>query len=246
MRQFGLIGFPLSHSFSKKYFTEKFKNENISDCNYELYPIENAANFVSLFEKNENLEGLNVTIPHKQAVIPFLNKLDNASAAKIGAVNVIKKEKDGTLTGYNSDYYGFKKSIEQFLNGNKVSNALILGKGGAALAVQTALIDLGINYKYVSRTKQENCLTYQDLTEEIIKKNTLIINASPIGTYPNVNDAPNIPYEFITSDHYLYDLVYNPETTQFMKNGLLKNAKVENGLQMLILQAEKAWEIWNS
>lgn len=243
---FGLIGFPLSHSFSKKYFTEKFEKEQIQNCSYELYPIEKAENFLEIFKSNKNLFGLNVTIPHKQAVIPFLDKLDPASAGRIGAVNVIKKEKDGTLTGYNSDYYGFKKSLEEFLNHTSPQNALILGTGGAGKAVETALTDLSIQFTYVSRTAKNNSLCYEDLTEELIHKNTLIINASPVGTYPNTKDSPNIPYQYLTSNHFLYDLVYNPETTEFMKKGQEYGAKTTNGLQMLILQAEKAWEIWNN
>jgi shikimate dehydrogenase len=246
MRHFGLIGFPLSHSFSKKYFTEKFSNEGINDCSYELYPIEKAADFVDIFKNDAAMVGLNVTIPHKQAVIPFLNSLDPQSAGKIGAVNVIKKEKDGSLTGYNSDYYGFKLSLQSFLDENHgVSKALILGKGGAALAVQTALEDMGIAHTYVSRTQQDGCFTYEQLGSSHLSEYKLIINASPIGTYPNVELAPAIPYEYVTENHFLYDLVYNPETTQFMQEGLKKKAKVINGLQMLKLQAEKAWEIWN-
>lgn len=248
MKQFGLIGYPLSHSFSKKYFSEKFVREGIKDSSYELYPIEEAKDFLELFKVHPHLQGLNVTIPHKQAVIPFLDKLDPASAARIGAVNVIKKEKDGTLIGYNSDYYGFKNSLIQFL-GNKIGgikDALILGKGGAALAVQAALTDLNIAYTYVSRNPTASDLSYENLDTNIMDKHRLVINTTPLGMHPNTQECAPIPYSMLTKSHFVYDLVYNPELTQFMKLAIQEGAQAKNGLDMLILQAEKAWEIWNA
>lgn len=248
MKQFGLIGFPLSHSFSKKYFTEKFAKENLHDCSYELYPMQDAKDFLELFKAYPQLQGLNVTIPHKQAVIPFLDKLDPASAARIGAVNVIKREKDGSLIGYNSDYYGFKSSLVEFL-GDKIDHikdALILGKGGAALAVQAALTDLDIAYTYVSRNPLASDLSYEALDAGVMSKHRLVINTTPLGMHPNVEECAPIPYEMLSKDHFVYDLVYNPELTQFMKLAIQAGAQAKNGLDMLILQAEKAWEIWNS
>ncbi len=247
MRHFGLIGFPLSHSFSKKYFSEKFANEGIKECQYELYPIEDAGSFLELFAHDQELLGLNVTIPHKQAVIPFLDRLDPLSAARIGAVNVIKREKDGSLSGYNSDYYGFKNALVKFLGVNihEVESALILGKGGAALAVQAALTDLNIKFTYVSRTKQGDGYTYDELNAQIITEHKLIVNTTPLGMYPQLEQCANIPYQYLGSSHFVYDLVYNPEITQFMKNAQNAGANTSNGLEMLILQAEKAWEIWN-
>ena len=243
---FGLIGFPLTHSFSKKYFTEKFQKEQILDHAYELFEIKTAEEILDILEKNPNIQGLNVTIPHKQAVIPLLDSMDEA-AAKIGAVNVIKIMPDGSKRGYNSDYFGFKQSLISWPTfGNGELKALILGNGGAAKAVRVALQDLGIEYTTVSRTKAENQLGYEDLNEAIIKSNRLIINTSPIGMHPNIADCPAIPYQFLDHTHLLYDLVYNPLQTEFMRRGLAQNAAVMNGLPMLHLQAEKAWEIWNN
>jgi shikimate dehydrogenase len=252
MNIYGLIGFPLTHSFSKKYFTEKFQKEGITHSEYQLFEMENVTQELpSLIEKTQGLKGLNVTIPHKKNVIPFMKRLDN-SAKNVGAVNVIKIDKNGDLVGYNSDYYGFKKSLENFLT-TPITQALILGTGGASLAVKAALDTMGIEYVFVSRNPdnapenlQESCIAYTDLSEETMEAYSLIINTTPVGTYPKVNDAPAIPYQFLTEAHYLYDLVYNPEITQFMQNGLAKGAKVKNGLEMLQLQAEEAWQIWNN
>jgi shikimate dehydrogenase len=245
MKQFGLIGYPLSHSFSKKYFSEKFAKESIADAHYELYELASLEGFRKWMENVADLKGLNVTIPYKQEVIPFLDQL-NDKAKAIGAVNVIKKEKDGTYTGYNSDYYGFKMSLENFLNGTKISKALVLGTGGASKAVVVALQDMGIAPQYVSRVASNTAITYEDVTADILAAHTLIINTSPVGMYPHLGQCPALAYEQLSSRHYLYDLVYNPAETLFMKKGLDKGAKVKNGLDMLILQAEKAWEIWNS
>jgi shikimate dehydrogenase len=245
MKQFGLIGYPLSHSFSKKYFSEKFAHESIVDAQYELYELRSLEHFKQWMEDFVDLQGLNVTIPYKQEVIPFLDGLEDKAKA-IGAVNVIKKEKNGTFIGYNSDYYGFKRSLQLFLGTTKPQKALVLGTGGASKAVVVALKDMGIEYQYVSRTAGNGILTYDALSKEIIQLHSLIINTSPVGMYPHVEECPALPYEYINASHFLYDLVYNPAETLFMKKGLSNGAKTKNGLDMLILQAEKAWEIWNN
>jgi len=244
MKTYGLIGFRLSHSFSKKYFTEKFIKEGIKDCVYENFQLDTIKEFTALVNTDANLKGFNVTIPYKEEIIPFLHELDSA-AKEIGAVNVIKVEDDGRLIGYNSDYYGFKDTLEEFISSGKHHKALVLGTGGAAKAVVTALKHLKIPYQYVSRKNGPGILSYDELNEQTIKEHTIIVNTSPLGMYPDIDSYPNIPYEFLTSDHYLYDLVYNPEETVFMKKGAEKGAHVLNGLPMLIGQAEKAWEIWN-
>lgn len=243
MKQYGLIGYPLSHSFSKGYFSEKFSKEKITDSNYEIYPIETIQHFEALCQSHPDFIGLNVTIPYKEQVIPFLDALDE-EAKSIGAVNTIKFE-NGKKIGYNSDCYGFERSIKPFLQTHH-KEALILGTGGASKAVEYVLKKLGIQFQYVSRAKSERAISYNDLNEEIIQKSTIIINTSPVGMYPNVTAAPPIPYEFIGEKHLLYDLVYNPEETLFLKNGKTKGAQVKNGLEMLYLQAERSWEIWNS
>jgi shikimate dehydrogenase len=246
-RLFGLIGFPLTHSFSKKYFSEKFLKEGISDASYELFEMEAAAGFPALFAEYPNLGGINVTIPHKKAVIPLLNKLDQ-SASRVGAVNVIRKERDGQLTGFNSDYIGFLRSLQSWAGEEIVgAKALVLGTGGAASAIKVALEDLKIEFLQVSRSSGNGVITYRDLKNEpaIIEQRRLIINTTPLGTYPDIGKCPEIDYERIGSGHLLYDLVYNPAETLFMKKGQEHGAKVKNGHDMLVLQAERAWEIWN-
>jgi shikimate dehydrogenase len=252
MRVFGLIGYPLGHSFSKKFFTEKFAREHIADAAYELFPLETIALFPELLTSQPNLRGLNVTIPYKEQVIPHLTRLDPA-AQRIGAVNVIKISADGSTTGYNSDYFGFKSTLEGFLRncyGAEGKNlrklkALILGTGGASKAVKIALEDLGIEYAYVSRRGGEEVYSYDDLTERILSRHELIINTTPLGMYPEVDVFPPLPYEWLTADHLLYDLVYNPEQTVFLQKGAAQQAKTFGGLPMLHAQAEKSWEIWN-
>jgi shikimate dehydrogenase len=245
MKRYGLIGFPLTHSFSQRYFTEKFTREGISDSRYDLFELPDITALPELL-KLPDLRGLNVTIPHKQAVLPYVDRLD-ASAEKIGAVNVIKFESDGSLTGYNSDYYGFRQSLTNWLNLlQRIPNdiqALVLGTGGASKAVTVALADLGITYKFVSRTKTDSTLTYDDLPT-VLGDYHLIINGSPVGTYPRIDEAPALPYHLLTRHHLLYDLVYNPAETTFMRLGHERGAATHNGLRMLELQAEKAWEIW--
>jgi shikimate dehydrogenase len=244
MRRFGLIGYPLSHSFSKKYFTEKFRQMGISDSyQYDLFEIPDIHSLPKIIEETEGLTGLNVTIPHKLNVIPFLSEIDPA-AKKIGAVNVIKVSEDKKLKGYNSDYYGFKRSLQEFIENAEGLKALVLGNGGAAKAVLVALDDLNIPYKLVSRNPSGNAISYAE-ANGLLKEYKLIINCTPLGTYPNVYSSPEIDYEKLTSDHYLYDLVYNPEVTQFMAKGKTMGAKAISGYNMLVYQAEKSWEIWN-
>lgn len=245
MNRYGLIGYPLTHSFSQRYFTEKFAREGITDCRYDLFELPDVAALPALLT-TPGLRGLNVTIPHKQAVLPYLDRLDE-SAAKVGAVNVIKIGPDGSRTGYNSDYYGFKQSLLDWLaalgRGLGGLRALVLGTGGASRAVVAALTDLSIDYRYVSRTAADNNLTYDDLPA-VLSDYPLIINCSPVGTYPRTDEAPALPYPLITNQHLLYDLVYNPADTRFMQLGRERGAAVLNGYRMLVLQAEKAWAIW--
>lgn len=242
MRNFGLIGFPLSHSFSKGYFAAKFEKDGITDAVYDTYPIPSIDEFPKLTQQIEGLVGLNVTIPYKEQVIPFLDELHPAAAA-MGAVNTILF-KNGKSKGFNTDVFGFQKSLEPLLEAHH-THALVLGTGGASKAVVYALNELGIQWKYVSRKGSENILSYKDLTPEIIAQYNLIINTSPVGMYPHVNECPELPYEAIGSQHLLYDLVYNPAETLFLTKGKAQGAAIKNGLEMLHLQAERAWEIWN-
>jgi shikimate dehydrogenase len=244
MHKLGLLGKNISYSFSKEYFKNKFINEKIDNISYNNFDIEDINLFPSIINETEGLKGMNVTIPYKEAVIPFLDKL-NKKAKAIGAVNTIKITKKGKLIGYNTDCYGFKKSIAPYLNENHKS-ALILGTGGASKAVIYSLKKLGIKCHYVSRNASKKVsYTYSELNEDIIKQHLIIVNCSPVGTFPNINDCPNIPYSGITNNHVLYDLIYNPSQTKFLKLGKEKKATTINGLNMLKLQAEKAWSIWD-
>ncbi len=246
MRQFGLIGYPLGHSFSKNYFSKKFETEQLMDCHYELFPIQSVRLLQGILEQHPNLCGLNVTIPHKERVLDFLDDVDDAAAA-IGAVNVIKITQ-GRTVGYNSDVYGFEQSLLRFIPITRLSTmkALILGTGGASLAVQYVLKQLNISFQVVTRKKeQQERLIYEEITPLLLNEYRLILNTTPLGMYPNLTEAPMLPYESLDENHYLFDLVYNPEETLFMKLGKERGAKVKNGLEMLHLQAEKAWEIWN-
>lgn len=242
MRQFGLIGYPLSHSFSQKFFTEKFLKENIVNAQYDNFPIASIESFDALWKEHPSLEGLNVTIPYKKEVIAFLQHSSPVVQA-IKACNCIRKF-NNELYGYNTDVIGFEKSLLPFLKAHH-THALILGTGGASAAVQWVLQKLNIQYQVVSRKGNAN-LTYDQLSASVIESHTLIINTSPLGMFPNVNEAPPIAYEAITAQHHLYDLVYNPIETLFMKNGLAKGATVQNGLDMLHIQAEESWIIWNA
>ena len=240
---FGLVGRDISYSFSRAYFSEKFKNENMPHT-YENFDLQDISEIKYVLESSKNLKGLNVTIPYKEDIIPYLDKL-NKKASSIGAVNTIKISKKGKLIGYNTDYYGFKKSIKPHLEQHHKS-ALILGTGGASKAIAYALKKMGIIYHYVSRTHKKGVdYTYTELTEDLIEKHKIIINCTPLGTFPDVNICPNIPYDGISKDHILYDLIYNPEVTKFLEIGSLQGATTINGLDMLILQAEKSWDIWN-
>ncbi|MES2794979.1 MAG: shikimate dehydrogenase [Bacteroidota bacterium] len=246
--QFGLIGRTLSHSFSKGYFTEKFEKLGLSESHeYHLFELEKIKEFPDLVKKlGLELKGLNVTIPYKQEIMPFLDEIDEA-AQKIGAVNTIKVLPKLKLKGYNSDYWGFRWTLETWPEFREIQpqKALVLGKGGAAKAVVVALNDLGIEVQYVSRKKEIGTLTYEELTQEVIDNYQLIINTTPLGMYPNVDSFPEIPYHLLSSKHLLYDLVYNPAETLFLKKGKENGIKsTHSGLAMLHGQAEKAWEIW--
>lgn len=244
MHKLGLLGKNISYSFSKAYFKKKFEAEQIDDVSYENFDIDDIEAFPALIKNTKGIKGMNVTIPYKEAVIPFLDKL-NIKAQEIGAVNTIKITKNNKLVGYNTDCYGFKKSLKPFLKPHH-KNALILGTGGASKAVAYSLKSLDINFLYVSRQAKKGVdLTYGSLTNEIIKQHQLIINCTPLGTFPNIDNCPDIPYEAITKDHILYDLIYNPEETKFLKLGKHQQATTINGLNMLKFQAEKAWRIWN-
>lgn len=243
MRQFGLIGYPLSHSFSKKYFTGKFEEWKLADHNYELFSIEDIDMFPALIKTWPSLVGLNVTIPYKQLVIPYLDRLDDA-AKDIGAVNTIKFE-DGQLIGYNSDVYGFEHSLLPMLSNEHDYRALVLGSGGASKGVVWVLNKLGIPHRIVSRKSKEGYINYENITPSVLANHKLIVNTTPLGMSPNQDSFPQLPYEALTSEHVLYDLVYNPEITLFMEKGMKANASVKNGLEMLHLQADRSWEIWN-
>ncbi|GHT70703.1 shikimate 5-dehydrogenase [Bacteroidia bacterium] len=246
MDKYGLIGYPLKHSFSRGYFNEKFTSENI-DAEYVNFEIPTIGDFKKVIADNPDLKGLNVTIPYKEQVIPLLDELGE-NAKKIGAVNVIKivrEKKKVKLIGYNSDIIGFKESIEPFLKPCH-KTALILGTGGAAKAIFHGLNQLGIDAMFVSRTKSDGVLTYNELSPEIMQVYQVIVNCTPVGMYPKTDECPAIPYELLSPDHLLYDLLYNPNETLFMKKGQEQGATVKNGLEMLLLQAFAAWEFWQS
>ncbi|MCL2417328.1 MAG: shikimate dehydrogenase [Bacteroidales bacterium] len=264
MKKFGLIGFPLTVSFSKDYFENKFACENLNDHIYELFPLTDISKFPEFLKKHSNLCGLNVTIPHKKTVMPYLDELDE-SASNVGAVNVIKFKKNGRSVGYNSDVFGFEQSFLPLLNPHHRS-ALILGTGGAAMAVAFVLRKHNIPYQFVSRQKTEKALTYQDIYNDRHSREggnprinkgfagqarndddsfNIIINTTPLGMTPNVDTTPDLPYEKITSDFLCYDLVYTPKETLFLKKSKAQGAVIKNGLEMLHLQAERAWEIWS-
>jgi shikimate dehydrogenase len=240
---FGLIGKNIGYSFSKKYFTEKFEKEQLNDCSYENFDLSAISQFPKLLRENPTLCGLNITIPYKEKILPYLDKISK-NAQKIGAVNCIKFTKKGKLKGYNTDYYGFKKSILPLLRPHH-QKALILGTGGASKAVAFALEELGILYTFVSRSKKENALDYKYINATTFDNYQLIINCTPLGTHPNIEECPPIPYDYFTPEHIAYDLIYNPEETLFLKHAKSKGAVTKNGYEMLVLQAEKGWKIWN-
>ena len=245
MDKYGLIGYPLGHSFSKNYFNEKFENENI-DAQYINFEIPNIENLVEVLDLNPELKGLNVTIPYKEKVISYLDYI-SPEARAIGAVNVIRvshKGKDTILRGYNSDVIGFTKSIEPLLE-RFHKKALILGTGGASKAINYGLKSLGLETVFVSRFKRPGTIQYEDVTPDVVKEYNVIVNCTPVGMYPNVEQCPKLPYEAIDQHTLLYDLIYNPDETLFMHNGSEHGATVKNGLEMLLLQAFASWEFWN-
>ena len=244
MNKLGLLGKDISYSFSRTYFKEKFENENIKNTSYENFDIDNIDLFPSIIKNTKGLKGLNVTIPYKEQVIPFLDKV-NKKAKAIGAVNTIRITKTGKLVGYNTDCYGFKKTLKPFIKSHH-KKALILGTGGASKAIAYTLDEMGITYQYVSRKLSDGVsFSYETLTEDDISDNQIIINATPLGTFPNIEDCPNIPYHAINEKHILFDLIYNPQETKFLKLGNKNRATTINGFLMLEFQAEKAWSIWN-
>ncbi|WP_298505932.1 shikimate dehydrogenase [uncultured Maribacter sp.] len=240
--KFGLVGKNISYSFSRGYFKEKFKNLGLENYSYVNFDLETINAFKAIAENTDTINGLNVTIPYKEVIIPFLQCLDK-DAEKIGAVNTIKVTKDG-LKGYNTDVHGFQYTIEPHIKKHH-TKALILGTGGASKAVSFVLDSLGISHTYVSRKSGENKYAYNDLTKEIIEEHTVIVNTTPLGTHPNITDKPALPYHYITPKHLLFDLIYNPEKTAFLKEGESQGATICNGEKMLEIQAEKAWDIWN-
>ncbi|MDR1103478.1 MAG: shikimate dehydrogenase [Tannerella sp.] len=244
--KYGLIGYPLEHSFSKDFFNRKFALEN-TDAEYLNFQIENIRELGNVLRENPSLGGLNVTLPYKTQVIARLDDLDK-DARVIGAVNVIKFVRGHfgrrKLKGYNSDIIGFKQSIAPLLSESH-RNALILGTGGASKAVFHGLKQLGVNPVFVSRTEKEFCLAYRDLTPRIMEQYTVIVNTTPVGMYPDVGQSPDIPYDLLTSGHLLYDLLYNPDETAFLREGRKRDCTLKNGLEMLILQAYESWRIWN-
>ena len=238
--KFGLIGKDISYSFSKNYFTLKFKKLGLNDYEYVNFDLKSIDEFKDLIIKE--LKGLNVTIPYKENIIEFLDEIDE-EAKLIGAVNTIKIDKRGNLKGYNTDVYGFEESLKPRLKKSH-KKALVLGTGGASKAVCYVLDKLNIDYLIVSRTPEKTQISYTDLNRSLLEKHTIIINCTPLGTYPKVEEYPKIPYDCITKKHLLYDLIYNPEKTRFLKEGEKRGADISNGLKMLELQAEKSWNIW--
>ena len=242
---YGLIGYPLTHSFSQTFFNQKFESENIN-AKYLNFEIPDIGDLMEVIAEYPALSGLNVTIPYKEQVLPYLDEIDK-EAENIGAVNVIKitrKKNNISFKGYNSDVIGFSDSLKPLLNSER-NKALVLGTGGAAKAIFYGLTKLGLSPKYVSRKPKAGQLTYEDLTQEVMAEYKVIVNTTPLGMYPHVNECPNIPYELLTPAHLCYDLIYNPDTTLFMKKAAEHGAEVKNGLEMLLLQAFESWKIWN-
>lgn len=243
MRQFGLIGYPLSHSFSEKYFEDKFTREGLTDFSYKLFPLESVTRLPGLLKEHPGIEGLNVTIPYKKQVLQYLDDRENIPEG-IDACNCMRI-RNGKISGFNTDIIGFEESLKRLLKPHH-KNALVLGSGGAAAAVKHVLRKLGISFRTVSRKKENTSLiTYDGLDKEIIETSTLIVNTTPSGMYPNEDTFPDIPYQFLSAKHLLYDLVYNPAKTLFLQKGQERGAAIKNGEEMLVLQAEASWAIWN-
>ena len=243
MQQYGLIGFPLSHSFSQKYFTDKFSSENIKDAAFLNFSIPQVEDVEKILADHPQLKGLSVTIPYKRSIIKYLDEVDD-TVKEISACNCIKIHQD-KKTGFNTDVIGFERSFIQNLKPHH-TKALILGTGGAASAVKFVLNKLGIGCLTASRQASEKTILYSDITAEILNKYPVIINCTPLGTYPNMNEAPLLPYNFLNSSHYLFDLVYNPPLTKFLEYGKKMDCTIQNGYEMLVIQAEENWKIWNS
>ncbi len=247
MREFGLIGYPLGHSFSRGFFTQKFEKEGLIDCRYLNFPLESVTLAEELVREHPSLEGFNITIPYKQAIFPYLTSLD-PEAREIGAVNCVKirRNSEGVaeLTGYNTDAFGFRRSLLQMI-GDRRPAALVLGTGGASKAVGYVLKELDIDFVNVSRRSSEGTIRYEELTPRIVSERKLIVNCTPLGTFPQVEAKPDLPYDAIGQEHFLKDLVYNPAETAFLREGRLRGATVKNGYSMLVGQAERSWEIWN-
>ena len=243
---YGLIGYPLSHSFSKKYFNNKFQKENIVNSEYELFEISSIDQIEDVFQL-KNLQGFNVTIPYKHDIMKYMADFDH-SAKKVGAVNVVKIDLNGKRTGFNSDYYGFRTSLENWLPASENFKALILGIGGAAKAVIAVLSDLSIPFLKISRNSAKGDFSYTELKAhpKLLKEHKLIINTTPLGMAPNIDSSPEIEYNILDEKFYLFDLIYNPAETRFLSEGKKYGAHIKNGLEMLELQAEKSWEIWKS
>jgi shikimate dehydrogenase len=248
MRKFGLIGFPLGHSFSKQYFTNKFINESIPDCSYENYELERLDIIKDLILNDFEICGLNITIPYKSEVIKYLDDADN-EAVEIGAVNVLKiSYKDGIpfLKGFNTDIFGFRESLTPHLSGTGIKRAIILGTGGSSKAISYVLKKLGIEIIQVSRGSGAGAISYNELTDKILIENQLIVNTTPLGMFPNIDNKPDLNYNCLNENHILFDLIYNPALTAFLKMGKERGCKLIEGLEMLHLQAEKSWDIWNN
>lgn len=244
MRRFGLIGRPLGHSASAAYFSAKFAREGIADCAYALYELPEIGVLPELLRATPELEGFNVTIPYKREVMRYVDEL-SFDARMIGAVNCVRRTQDGRLAGHNTDIVGLRAALDELLGAAEPAQALVLGTGGASQAVQYALAERGIAFALVSRDAAKGDYTYDNLPCEVVADSHLIINASPVGTYPAADEAPRIPYAFITPAHYLLDLVYNPPLTQFLDYGRQRGAHVLNGERMFLVQAEASWRIWN-
>lgn len=246
MRKFGLIGLTLGHSFSKQYFTDKFRRESIEDCIYENYPIAEISLLKKLIMSDDRLCGLNVTIPYKTSVVNYLDQLDN-EASESGAVNVIKISSLAGrkfLKGFNTDIFGFRESLLPFLN-DEIKAALVLGTGGSSRAIDFVLGSLGISVIHVARKPQPGCIGYSQITGNVLAETQLIVNSTPLGMYPETETFPDIKYQFLNESHILFDLVYNPEDTLFLQKGRERGCKVIGGLNMLHFQAERSWSIWN-
>ncbi|MBI2283648.1 MAG: shikimate dehydrogenase [Bacteroidetes bacterium] len=243
MRRFGLLGYPLSHSFSQKYFTDKFVQLGLTDCVYENFSLPDITALSDVLESKKDLRGFNITIPYKKQVLAFVDEVSPVVKA-IGACNCVNI-KNGKRVGHNTDVVGFELSLRPFLKAHH-TRALVLGTGGASAAVVYVLQQLGIAVQYVSRSASDQAIAYEQVDEVLLSSHHLIVNTTPLGMYPNLEDCPPLPYQWLTPLHHLYDLIYNPAETRFLANGKAKGATVQNGQEMLVLQAEESWRIWNS